>query len=339
MNERAARQVRSPGWEAQEPGLLVAISELRRLWQRAWRRPLWCVLLTGLFVTVTAGLAWRKAPHARAQIALRVTEAGKDAARTPMSVADLRGRVTNVGLTSQRLADVIKAQKLSGFGGPRFDMTDAIADLRADLGVEVVRNESIALLPEDERPHSAHIILTYRALDPQQALGVVRALAEALVGAESTRRSEESRMAAEQAGVAAAAAERELAKLRADLILAETRTDPEAVVQAARLRDLMISVSKRLRTLQEARAALDVRYDLQEASHEVEYSILSARIPDRPLGRVPRTLIAALITALIGLPIAALLVGAFDPRMYTAEDFSRLGLTVLGHVPGAPLVR
>jgi hypothetical protein len=41
------------------------------------------------------------------------------------------------------------------------------------------------------------------------------------------------------------------------------------------------------------------------------------------------------IAFLIALPLCALFVGAFDPRLHTAEDVRRMGVQVLGYLRGA----
>src|SRR5262249_44737619 len=74
--------------------------------------------------------------------------------------------------------------------------------------------------------------------------------------------------------------------------------------------------------------------DIAAAGLDMSLSIVEEHRPERPThSRFVLILVAAVIGtgALIG---SATLLGAFDSRVHDADDVFRLGLPVLGHVPG-----
>ena len=62
--------------------------------------------------------------------------------------------------------------------------------------------------------------------------------------------------------------------------------------------------------------------------------VVSARPPGHEVGQGVRLGLIALVLFALFLPSAAILVGAFDPRIHDQDDVSRLGFTAVGHLPG-----
>jgi hypothetical protein len=59
----------------------------------------------------------------------------------------------------------------------------------------------------------------------------------------------------------------------------------------------------------------------------------------KPEAAGTRSFVLALVLTVVGLCAlcaSALIIGAYDARIHDAEDVSRLGLPLLGHVPGFP---
>src|SRR5205814_558689 len=63
-------------------------------------------------------------------------------------------------------------------------------------------------------------------------------------------------------------------------------------------------------------------------------AIVEEHRPERPEGRGFLIAMIAVVVGIGSLLGAALVVGAFDPRVHDTDDVARLGLPVLGHVPG-----
>jgi hypothetical protein len=70
------------------------------------------------------------------------------------------------------------------------------------------------------------------------------------------------------------------------------------------------------------------------AGLDLKLEIVSERRPLPDVGRTQRLYIIAIIVVLIMVPVAGILVGAFDPRIHDTVDVTRLGFTSLGHLPG-----
>jgi hypothetical protein len=222
----------------------------------------------------------------------------------------------------------------------------AVEQLREQVDVQIWKNSFIFYDEEDNRARkSARIGLTVTDGDPDQAMILVRDLASIVIESHEEQRrllagqlaikismlreelskklqEMEGSVSAKQSALAAAQKEgdtrmvatlyTELAALAADQKDAEVKltqviTSPDTVA------DQMTS------------AGLGMRIDLVEE-----------RRPDRPEQSWLPLVLTLLVVGAGSLFGAALFIGAFDPRVHDLDDVSRLGLPVLGHVPGFP---
>jgi capsular polysaccharide biosynthesis protein len=72
------------------------------------------------------------------------------------------------------------------------------------------------------------------------------------------------------------------------------------------------------------------------AGLDLVIEIAGEKRPTRPPSRGLMISILLVIVGIGSLLGSALLIGAFDSRVHDVEDVERLGLPVLGHVPGFP---
>jgi hypothetical protein len=76
---------------------------------------------------------------------------------------------------------------------------------------------------------------------------------------------------------------------------------------------------------------------ITSAGLALDIQVVDERRPPPIEGNRAVTLIAVAIVGLgLFLPLAGVLIGAFDTRVNDVDDVTRLGLPTLGHVPGFP---
>jgi capsular polysaccharide biosynthesis protein len=72
------------------------------------------------------------------------------------------------------------------------------------------------------------------------------------------------------------------------------------------------------------------------AGLDTTLTVVEERRPERPESNTFVLIIVAVVVGIGALLGSAVFIGAFDSRVHDTDDVSRLGLPVLGHVPGFP---
>lgn len=333
----ATPELRPRSWSAVEPGFREFVGEASRLFRRARRRP-WLVLaITLLLVGLLAARQARKDRYYPGSVLLAATE-GRDAeAGVAHASAKLQDYVYYAVLTDSVLLEIMREY------GYRPDLIDvnprlALDNFRDDLDVDVYKNEF--LQPRmGGVPRSARFAIEIRAPDPDQAIAIARALGDRVIARDAENRKErlsvELGLASEILGYARADVDRtEREHAQAVLLLEETvgrdaaplrvRVQKlEAALIAARARlDQAQATYKQLRNSSAADAeSLTLRYE------RVDWGAPKLKVDER------KAMLRLVLVAFFGLlPLVAMGVGAFDPRLYEPGDVRRLGLRPLGVV-------
>lgn len=334
------------GWfQSEEPTRLGLVFELRRIALRLWVRPLRVLLVAAL---VTGGVAFKFLNKPRlyeADIVLALTEGSAISGKDAIPFGQLRAYVTSVLMPDAKLLALIEDRNLHRLRrtlGPQW----AIDELRGQLEIEIWKNSFVYYDPDDYGARkSARIGLTAIDGDPNRAMTLVRDIASIII---ETHEEERRQVAIALAGKVEMA-RAELSKKLSDLTMAisvkqaaltmATR-DGDANLEAALFTELAAlardekHVGDQLSVILKSPEAVADR--LTEAGFGIRIQIVEERRPDRPEQSwlvLVMTLIVVGAGALFG---AALCLGAFDSRIHDTDDVARLGLPVLGHVPGFP---
>lgn len=318
------------------------IAELQRIRRRSVARPL-PVLALGLLLAgaIVYKLATRK-PQVEAEIVLALTEGSLATKHNGVPVDELRAYVANVLMPNDKLEAMIHRRGLDPLG--RID--DAITELREQLDIRIWKN-TFVYFDEDaaKAEHSARIGLTVTDRDPELAYERARDFADIIIDtAREQRQAVAEQLAAEVAELRGRVEEEmsTIAKQRSETILAmhaAQRAHDDAATQTLALE--LVELESQHKTA-EAKARDIAHSDdsiadrIAAAGLDMQVQVVEENRPNQPEHRDFVLVMAAVIVCFGSLLGAALLVGAFDSRIYDGDDVARLGLPVLGHVPGFP---
>lgn len=322
-------------------------TELQRIALRTRTRPLRVILAA---VVVTALLGWRiahRTPLLECEVVLAMTEGSlaQKSTTAPITVEQLKEYVGTVLLSDDRLLKLVEQRNLFR---NRATMGNeyALTQLRDSFAVEVWQN-TFAYYDEDtpNPEHSARIGITVRDTDPDAAIGVARDLANIVIAASGERQRQGAIALAKDVAAMREGLERRIATLAAadvqktaDLRAATTANRQGAIaalkVELAEIQHEKNKLVERMATVQSSRDSMADK--IAEAGLDVHVGIAEEHVPERA-ERGGFVLILVLSVVLVGTLVGfALVFGAFDARLHDLDDLTRLGIPVLGHVPGFP---
>lgn len=343
MTRMSLRQLGDGWYESEESTRAGFVAELQRIRRRFAVRPLPVLLVAAL---VTGGLAYRiakKQPLVEAEVILALSEGQLGGHGTGVPADQLRAYVSAVLLPDKLLIDMIEKRNMYPLRkklGAQF----AIGELRDQMEINIWKNSFQYYDDEDaSAKKSARIGLTVIDSDPERAYAIAHELASiAIVQHELERERISHEISAEvtmlRAATEARLAELESAIARSNEAMAAARADGKNGLASAIMLDLVrlnVERSRASETMHGISVSSEgIADQIAAAGLDLTLQIVEERRPERP-EKSPFVLIMVLVVvgtgALIG---AALLVGAFDSRIHDTDDVERLGLPVLGHVPG-----
>jgi hypothetical protein len=314
-------------WLDDERRELQVGREVSRLARRAWRRP-WLTGALGLTLfAVLLAVQVRKRSSYTATVRLMLTEGkGNEPARAGRQV---RRFVTDVALTSVRLTELVGRHQLGpelGLEGARATSSLAVDLVRRRIGVEIADDHFLGPRYQGEGPRSARILVSFSSSRPERALAVARDLGAMVVAAEAAgqigtleRRLLHARQQADAQRRAVALAAVQLAAASADGSLRGLVDRGRGLQRTAegerRLHEAQERVEEARLRLEAARLELGPRVQVVDRGEEPDHGL-------SPGVRLARQIVLA---ALVSLPLAAILVGAYDRRIYDLEDLARAG--------------
>jgi len=333
------------GWfEAEEPLGVGMVLELQRIRRRASARPVKVLLLAAL---VTAAVTYKfatKPKQYEASVVLAMQEGSFTETKNHHIPFDqLRAYVVEVLLPDKELLAMIERRNLFPLRktmGPQF----ALNELRDAVEVQIWKNSFIHFTDEDASAlKSARIGIEVTSEDADDAYDIAHDLATIAIAQHNERRK---RVAEALAGDVAQ--KRESIELRLDELV-EERTAKQTELIAAQRKGkqglagaLLVDIAAISHEEKRVSAELDqvaaspeaLADQISEAGLDTMLSIVDER---RPLVQESSGLVLVIIAVVIGLGAlvgSSLLLGSFDPRIHEIDDVTRLGLPVLGHVPG-----
>lgn len=334
-------------YESEESTRLGLIQEVQRIRRRTRVRP-WPVILLALIATagITYKLATRKQRY-EAEVVLALREGSMLAANksTGLPVGELKELVTSVLLPDAKLTELIERRNLHRLRS-RLGMPWAINELREQISIDVWRNSFIYYDPDlPNHEASARVGLTVIDDDPDDAFMLAHDLAEITIQSVREHRRDIANKIVGQVsvlrdGVTNRMTALELARTEKLIEFSMARrAHKEGLAQAINIQLAAIDEQQRRaeKTMHEIAQSPDVLAGrIADAGLDLVVEIVSERRPDRPDSKGFLIAMIAVVIGLGSLIGSALVLGAFDSRVHDVDDVERLGLPVLGHVPGFP---
>lgn len=334
-------------FEAETPLYREFYQELDRLRRRAQPR-WWLVVLVGLMLTaaLVRKIATKPQLH-RARVILAVTEGDMSSGWNPAPLDELRAYISAVLLTNERLLKLLDDKQLYAARRAKFGDEFVVEGLRDAFDIVVWRNYfQYGYASTDRR--TARVAVAFTSKDPTFSYEMARALASLIQHAEEDRRSVAALELAEQAQDIEVAG-----RARLDTVAREQRELAAAIerAQAAGDRDETSFLQIRAGAVAVEWQAATSAFESIEAlvsKESLEAAVTSAGLSldievvdeRRPPPVEDNRLVILVAVAIVGLglflPLAGVLIGAFDTRVHDVDDVTRLGLPMLGHVPGFP---
>jgi hypothetical protein len=329
--ERSAPHVASPdakpparpaSWIEEETPILTLMGQaLKRLARRARASgPVWVVLA----VVAAGGFLWRQS-HAKrtyeVTMLIRVADGGVGSNGAALSGGALRSYVNEVAYTTANLQTLMRRHPRQY---PKLDKDPvaALADLDENMTLLWADNEFLEERGPNDPPRTARIGIEYRAPDPDAAWDIAHELADLLVRSTVAGQKADSEREAAAAAVALQRSQTDLSRL----VVSAGPGDAQAVAAAR----------ERWRAAQEADVAAQLALRAVLARQTLRFDVIASGKKPEPVDRTT-VLITGFVTMLfVMLAAAALLAGAFDPRVLEAEDLAPSGLGLLGRFPRLP---
>ena len=341
----APPQLGDEWYQSEPPTRLGLVAEVQRIRRRTQVRP---IPVLALALVVTAGITYKVAtkPFAvGADVVLALTEGAMASTRqtNDLPVDQLRQYVTSVLLPDAKLIQLIEKYDLYRLRkklGPQF----AIEQLRGNLEVQIWKNSFAYFDAEGQNAtRSARIGLTVTDSDADRAFDVARDLASIVIESLANERqkltdalSHDVAMYRDQVNTRIDKLADEISETAVALDVARRREQPEhagilrlhlaaLAHDRERAEDQLIQITSSRDALAGAIAA---------AGLDMSLAVVEEHRPERPTRSELVLIMIAVVVGTGALVGAALVLGAFDSRVHDADDVTRLGLPVLGHVPG-----
>jgi hypothetical protein len=330
-------------YESEQPTRRGMVAEVQRIQRRTRVRPLPVFVLAAV---VTAAISYKVATRpviVEAEVVLALVEGQlANHIATGLPVDQLRAYVTQVLLPDNKLLALVEKYDLYPLrrkAGPEF----ALDGLRGQFNVEIWKNSFMYYDADDNAQRSARIGISVRDISADRALDLAHDLANVVMDtAAGLRQHRADQLTREVEAIRDATAD-ELDKLAYDIgakktAIAEARRRGQNDLAGILRIDLAALESQQRdregRLAKIAASSEQLAGDIAAAGLDMSLSIVDETRPERP---THSGLVLAMVIAVVGmgsLAGAALVLGAFDTRIHDPDDVVRLGLPVLGHVPG-----
>ena len=338
---------RNDDWyESEESTRKGMIQEVQRIRRRTRVRPLPVLALAAVLTGVIVYKVITRPQRFEAEVVLALREGSFGTNQhTGIPLDELREFVASVALPDYKLEELIERRNLHRLRRT-LGIQWAINELREQLEIEVWRNSYVYYDPEyPNRDPSARIGITAADEDPDSAFRLARDVAGLVIESVREHRMDYAARIADRVAKMLNATEARLATLeleRTETMVAFSKArkaNREGVAQALNLRLTEIDAQQRdaEKTMAELNTSQEAIADrIAAAGLDLVIEIVGEKRPNRPPSRGLLISILAVIVGIGSLAGSALLLGAFDSRVHDVEDVERLGLPVLGHVPGFP---
>lgn len=330
-------------YESEPPTRAGLVAELQRIRRRTIARPWPTLLLAAVITTAVVYRIATKDGERNADVVLVLTEGTMAGESIGLPLDQLHEYVTSVLLADRNLLPLIERRNLYPLRarlGPQF----ALEQLWEQVEIEVVKNSFVYYDYADSRARkSARIGITVRDTDPDRAYALAQDLAQVVRDEHEKARAALTGTLARDVGIARDRLEREHADLTVEIAfkqaaLAQAKRDQRPGLGAALLVELA-ALDRRAKLLEDQLTTIVQSRDavadkIAAAGLDMTLELAEERRPDRPEQSMFALVLTAIVVATGALAGSAMFFGAFDSRIHDTDDVARLGLPVLGHVPG-----
>jgi hypothetical protein len=332
-------------YDVEQPFGRGLITELQRIRRRAGAR--W-ILTLGLALLMTGFLVRRVAHKPRIQLAkvvIAVTEGSIAAGHEIAPVRELQDYVNAVLLPDKKLARLIEDEDLFSLRH-KMGMPYALGELRDSFEVTVYRNYFLQFAYDAELPRrTARIEIAVSGADGDLAFRIAQRLAAIVIETETEQEdaaaaalARQAEDIAERARADASDLDRQIGTTALALSRARSAHD-DGGAQTLRAELSLLAANQHQARIKLAAFEAGVhsdrlRADAIAAGLGLNLKVVSASPPGHDVGQGVRLGLIALVVFALFLPAAAILIGAFDPRIHDRDDVARLGFTPIGHLPG-----
>jgi hypothetical protein len=321
------------------------VTELQRVRRRMGVRPLPVILLAAL---ITAGITYKIATKPRvyeADVVLALTEGTMSTSKRSIPFGELKGYVSEVLLPDAKLVELADKRNLHRLR-KKFGDQYAVTELRDQIVIAVWKN-SFMYYEEGEANtrKSARIGLTVTEGDPDLAYELAHDLASIVIESHEEQRRKISDRLAEEVKLMRMTMSGRLSAVETAISVKQTAAieatrDGKPGLASALQVDLSALASERKNLLAQLGAIAQMPELIADqntrAGLDTTLSVVEERRPERQESNLFMLIIVAVVVGIGSLLGSALFLGAFDARVHDTDDVSRLGLPVLGHMPGFP---
>jgi hypothetical protein len=304
-------------WLDEEAGVTDALRQTARLLVGGLRRP-WISLAFALALALAVGgfLAFGKRTY-DPRLVLRLVE-GAGATTTPNLKRRLADYVRDGIFTSQPLGELVRRHGLYP-SLARNNPRAAIESFREDIHVEVYQNYFVEERSAGDAPRSARVAVSYRANDRETALAVTRDLGALIVShegvvrrAQAERAAREAEFARDTLQVALQRRTREIAEIQQEIVQGDAGV-PERQVELVGMLGSLSPLERELDEATRRAASYELGAALEQGGVGLRFEIADDASLPSGAARTRWAALAAVGSFVLGLPLAALAVGAFSP--------------------------
>ena len=328
-------------FNSEESIRLGMIIEVQRIRRRMRSRPGPIFIVASLLAVLITYKIWTRPTLVESRVVLALSQGELSEHAAALPVDELREYVVNVLLPDKRLGELIEKKNMS----PSRHLTGmqfAIDSLREQFEIDIWKN---TFELGDDQDRSARIGITVADTDPDRSYDLARDLGTVVIASAQEQRLQMTKLLASRVSAvhdSAAARLENLAREESqkEIAINDARRDGKlALAQAlnlelAQLAHEQASAEKTISDIATSKDSLADR--LTAAGLDISVTVVDERRGQLPEHREFVLVMMAVLVALAALLGTALVLGAFDPRVHDTEDVERLGLSVLGHLPGFP---
>jgi hypothetical protein len=330
-------------YEKEERTRDLLVSELQRIRRRTAVRPIPVILLAAVLTTFVTYKIATKPRIYMAEVVVAMTEGSMSTSTRSIPFDQLKQYVTGVLLPDKKLLALIEQRKLSRLRKKLGDQF-ALQEFRETFEVEIWKNGFLYWDEEDDNAaKSARIGITVIDRDPDRALDISHDLASIVIDTYEEQRHKIADLLAQEMKTL-----KEAVSVRLDDVTnqmhakevaqAEAKRDGRYGIAGAYEVDIAALYEEQRRLMAQIASiqqSPDVIADrLTRAGLDTTLTVVEERRPERQEQSMFLLIIVGVVVGLGALVGSAVFLGAFDARIHDTDDVSRLGLPVLGHVPG-----
>lgn len=316
----------------------------RQVLARALRRPFRVFAFATIATVAVVGARLAKAPTYEATLFFHLLEGDIiDPHNAPRPLRDIREYISNVALSRERVERLMVKYHVSGAYLAR-NRVAAIDDFRDEIQVDVSRNYFLYDRRAGDEPRSAQVTIALSGDDAVRARAMVHEIGDAILEDQKTKRTGRLNQARELFGEQLNLARVRVRTLQSTIDQLWVRANASDARTAIALRAQIAATQAETRAAIEQMMAVERRSADLTFSANVEGMQLAVKLElfDETLATFAARLTLVQLLRLtvvifaIGLVVAVAVFGAFDDKVYAAEDLVAQGLPVFGALTRFP---